>query len=148
VHQCSGNLFGFARGDLSNDCFVDLDFPPFLLVAGAVLCSKALETKLQFPLRFDTVAVLGSVLLIYSICTFVYEYRTTGGATSVGLVDGHYVSKSKDHVIRVITADEYKMFPNLWARVMSAWIAMMAVFCAKSFVLPPATPDGRHAVSQ
>jgi hypothetical protein len=110
--------------------------PPFLLVAGAVLCSKAVEPKPRFSLRFDKVAALGWVLLIYSICTFVYDYKTTGGATSVGIVDGQYVSKYKDHVIRIITADEYKMFPNLWTRVMSAWIAMMAVFCAKSFVLP------------
>jgi len=39
-------------------------------------------------------------------------------------------------VIRVITENEYRMFPNLWIRVMSAWIAMMAVFCTTSFMLP------------
>ena len=110
--------------------------PPFLLVAAAVLCSKAVDPRPRFALHFDKIAMLGWVLLIYAICTFIYDYRTTGGATSVSVVDGQYVSKYKDHVIRIITEDEYTMFPNLWARVMSAWIAMMAVFCAKSFTLP------------
>ena len=87
-------------------------------------------------LRSDKVALLGWVLLVYAVLTFVYFYRTTGGASSVGIVDGQYVSKYKDHVIRVITYDEYRMFPNLWTRVMSAWIGMMAVFCSKSFTLP------------
>jgi hypothetical protein len=110
--------------------------PPFLLVAGAVLCSKAIEPRLRLMLRSDKVALLGWVLLVYAVLTFVYFYRTTGGASSVGIVDGQYVSKYKDHVIRVITYDEYRMFPNLWTRVMSAWIGMMAVFCSKSFTLP------------
>lgn len=111
--------------------------PPFLLVAGAVLCSKAVDPRPRFALRFDKVTVLGWILLIYAICIFIYFYKTTGGASSVAVLDGQYVSKYKDHVIRVITEDEYKMFPNLWTRVTSAWIAMMAVFCATSFALPP-----------
>ena len=110
--------------------------PPFFLVAGAVLCSKAVDPRSQFALRFDKVTIFGWVLLIYAICTFIYFYKTTGGSSSVDVVDGQYVSKYKDHVIRTITESEYKMFPNLWTRVMSAWIAMMAVFCAKSFSLP------------
>ena len=110
--------------------------PPFLLVAGAVLCSRAVDPRPRFALRFDKISVLGWILLVYALCTFVYDYKVTGGATSVAVVDGQYVSKYKDHVIRLITADEYRMFPNLWIRVMSAWIAMMAVFCAASFVVP------------
>jgi hypothetical protein len=102
---------------------------PFLLVAGAVLCSKAVEPRLRLTLRTDKVALLGCVLFIYAVLTFVYFYKTTGGASSVGIVDGQYVSRYKDRVIRVITYDEYRMFPNLWTRVMSAWIGMMAVFC-------------------
>jgi hypothetical protein len=109
---------------------------PFLLVAAAVLCSKAVDPRPRFALHFDKVALFSWVLLIYAVCTFIYDYKTTGGATSVAVVDGQYVSKYKDRVIRIITEDEYKMFPNLWTRVMSAWIAMMAVFCAKSFTLP------------
>jgi hypothetical protein len=110
--------------------------PPFFLIAGAVLCSRAVDPRPRFALHFDKVTVVGWVLLIYAVCTFVYDYKTTGGATSVAIVDGQYVSKYKDHVIRVITENEYRMFPNLWTRVMSAWIAMMAVFCTTSFTLP------------
>lgn len=113
--------------------------PPFFLVAGAVLCSKAVESKprsVRLALRRDKIALLGLVLLVYAILTFVYFYKTTGGASSVDIVDGQYVSKSKDHIIRFISESEYRMFPNLWTRVMSAWIGMMAVFCARSFALP------------
>jgi hypothetical protein len=110
--------------------------PPFVLVAGAVLCSRAVEPRLRFALRTDKFAIVGWALLIYAILTFVYFYKTTGGASSVGIVDGQYVSKYKDQVIRVISYNEYRMFPNLWTRVMSAWIGMMAVFCSKSFALP------------
>ena len=102
--------------------------PPFLLVAGAVLCSKAVEPRPRLALREDKVALLGWALLIYALVTFVYFYKT--------IVDGQYVSKYKDHVIRVISEGEYRMFPNLWTRVTSAWIGMMAVFCARSFSLP------------
>jgi hypothetical protein len=110
--------------------------PPFLLVACAVLCSKAVESNPPaLALRTDRVARLGLALLVYAVLTFVYYYKTTGGASSVGIVDGQYVSKYKDHVIRVITESEYRMIPNLWTRVMSAWIGMMAVFSARSFAL-------------
>jgi len=34
-------------------------------------------------------------LFAYAIVLFIYMYRTTGGATSVGIVDGHYVYKYK-----------------------------------------------------
>jgi hypothetical protein len=110
--------------------------PPFLLVAAAVLCSRAVDARPRFAFRFDRLAMLGWFLLVYAICTFVYDYKTTGGATSVAIVNGEYVSKYKDQVIRVITDNEYRMFPNLWTRVMSAWIAMMAIFCTQSFTLP------------
>jgi hypothetical protein len=110
--------------------------PPFILLAGAVLCSRVVQPRLRLPLRMDTVSLVGFGLLAYSILLFVYFYKTTGGASSVAIVDGQYVSKSKDHVIRTITEREYRMFPNLWTRVISAWIAMMAVFCSKSFTFP------------
>ena len=110
--------------------------PPFLLVAGAVLCSKAVEPRHHLALRGDKFALLGWGLLVYAVLTFVYFYKTTAGATSVGIVDGQYVSKYKDHVIRAITEEEYRMFPNLWTRVTSVWVGMMAVFCARSFALP------------
>lgn len=107
--------------------------PAFLLVAAAVLCSNAVKPKRIFARPADRVAIFGFGLLLYSVFTFLYDYKTTAGATSVNIVDGHYVSMYKDHVIKAITHDEYRMFPNLWTRVMSAWIAMMAVFCSGSF---------------
>jgi hypothetical protein len=110
--------------------------PASFLLAGAVLCSSVLNPRPRFALHFDKLSMLGWVLLIYALCTFAYDYKTTGGATSVGIVNGQYVSMYKDRVIRVITDSEYKMFPDLWTRVMSAWIAMMAVFCATSFRWP------------
>jgi hypothetical protein len=109
---------------------------PFFLVAGAILCAKGVESRPRFSLHFDKVTMLGWILLIYAVCCFVYEYKTTGGATSVGIVDGQYVSMYKSQVLRVITQGEYRMFPNLWTRVMTAWIGAMTVFCAKSFTLP------------
>jgi hypothetical protein len=87
--------------------------PPFLLVTGAVLCSKGIEEKARIGVRPDKVAMLGWLLLTYAVCCFIYDYKTTGGATSVGIVDGHYVSMYKNHVITVITENEYRMFPNL-----------------------------------
>jgi hypothetical protein len=110
--------------------------PPFFLIAGAILCSRAIDPRLRFPLQMDKVSLVGFGLLVYSILLFIYFYKTTGGASSVSIVDGQYVSKYKDHVIRTITEQEYRMFPNLWTRVMSAWMAMMAVFCSKSFSFP------------
>jgi hypothetical protein len=110
--------------------------PPFFLVAGAILCARVVDPRSRLAPRFDKTALVGWVLLIYGVCTFIYFYRTTGGASSVGVVDGQYVSKYKDHVIRSITEAEFRRFPNLWARVMSAWIGMMAVFCLKSFTPP------------
>jgi hypothetical protein len=110
--------------------------PPFILLAGAVLCSRVVQPRLRLPLRIDTLSLVGFGLLAYSIILFVYFYKTTGGASSVAVLDGRYVSTYKEHVIRNISEQEYRMFPNLWTRVMSAWLAMMAVFCSKSFTFP------------
>jgi hypothetical protein len=109
--------------------------PGFVLIFGAVACATAVQPRRRFSTPTGKVAIAGYVLLIYAMLTFVYFYRTTGGASSVGVVDGQYVSMYKSHVIRTITVHEYRMFPNLWTRVMTAWIAMMAVFCSTSFKL-------------
>jgi len=130
---------GVACGKFRNDCFAGVDYSSFFLVAGAVLCSKAVESRprlVRVALHRDKVALLGLVLLVYAVLTFVYFYKTTGGASSVDIVDGQYVSKYTDHVIKAISEGEYRMFPNLWTRVMSAWIGMMTVFCGRSFALP------------
>jgi hypothetical protein len=77
--------------------------------------------------------LLTGALLAYAVLTFVYDYRATGGASSVEMADGQYVAKYKDRVIRTISEYAYRMFPNLWTRVMSAWIGIGAVFCLIGF---------------
>ena len=109
--------------------------PAVGLLAAAVLCANAIKTKPRLSFSNDKYAFLGCVLLVYAVLTFIYFYKTTGGASSVGSVDGHYVSEYQGHTIRTITEKEYRAFPNLWTRVMSAWIAMAAVFCARAFTL-------------
>jgi hypothetical protein len=100
---------------------------------GAVLCAKAVESGARFRRPFGMLAWLGLVLLVYAVLTFVYFYRITGGASSVSIVNGEYVSMYKTQILRTITEQEYRMFPNLWVRVMSAWMAMMAVFGLAQF---------------
>ena len=62
--------------------------PPLFVVGGAVLCSRAVETRLRLPLRTDKVSLVGFGILVYAILLFVYFYKTTGGASSVAVVDG------------------------------------------------------------
>ncbi len=106
---------------------------PFFLVFGAVICIKAIESKSPFTLPRGRSALLSCALLLYAVFTFVCVYRMTGGATSVGIVDGQYVYCYKSHVIRTITQYEYGMFPNLVTRVMSSWIGMGAASCISTF---------------
>jgi hypothetical protein len=73
-------------------------------------------------------------MLLYAILLFVHFYRSSGGATSVGIVEGQYVYMSKDTVIRSISEAEYKMFPTQIARIMSAWMGMAATFCLSSII--------------
>ena len=88
---------------------------------------------------------LSVVLLVYAVLTFVYFYRTTGGATSVDVVDGHYVSEYQGQVMRIITESEYAMFPSLVTRIMSAWLATMAVSMLATFSAPVRqTQHGHH----
>lgn len=109
--------------------------PAIFLVAGAVLCAHATKTKPRLALSTDPFSLLGWVLLVYAVATFVYFYRTTGGASRVTIIDGQYVSEYQGRVIRTISEAEYTMFPNLWTRVMSAWVAMAAVFSMRYFPL-------------
>jgi hypothetical protein len=90
---------------------------------------NALTTKQPRPL-----AIAAGLLFLYFILTFVYFYRTTGGASSVAIVDGRYVSMYKSQVIRTITEAEYRIFPSLWTRVISVFVAMMSVLFLNSFV--------------
>ena len=72
---------------------------------------------------------LGFLLLAYAVLLLIWEYRTTGGATDAAILHGQYVYTYKSQVIRAITEREYRLFPILVARVMSAWIGAMSVWC-------------------
>ncbi len=111
--------------------------PIFFIILGAVVCAKAVGFTTEISLPLTKLEIVGFVLLVYSVFTFIYFYRATGGASSVDVVNGQYVSESKGHIIRAINAFEFRMFPNLWTRVMSAWLGMMAVFCVRAFIKHP-----------
>jgi len=116
--------------------------PGFFLVFGSVACGAPIQSKVKNSISTGKTQIIGFALLIYAILTFVYFDRTTGGTSSVEIVDGRYVAMYKSQVIRKITEPEYRMFPNLWTRVMTSWLGMMAVFCISSFKL---TPEDRSA---
>lgn len=107
--------------------------PAFFLTFSGVLCVKAIDGDVSFPRPSGKLAWFGLVLLVYAVLTFIYDYRITGGASSVSIVNGEYVAMYKSRIIRTITEYEYRMFPNLWVRVMTAWIGMMAVFYLTQF---------------
>jgi hypothetical protein len=114
---------------------------PFFLLGGAALCLRLAQGwKLSDYLRnrhtapTGKAAIAGWVMLLYAILLFVHFYRSSGGATSVGIVEGQYVYMSKNTVIRSISEAEYKMFPTQIARIMSAWMGMAATFCLSSII--------------
>ena len=121
---------------------------PFFLLAGVVLCLRLAQGwKLSDYLRnlhtapTGKTAIAGWVLLLYGILLFIHFYRVSGGATSVGIVEGQYVYMSKNTVIRSISEAEYKMFPTQIARIMSAWIGMAATFCLSSIINQVKVPN-------
>jgi ABC-type proline/glycine betaine transport system permease subunit len=111
---------------------------PFLPLIGAVLCARqVLPWRIQLRSRAvprGKIAMIGWVLLAYALILFVYFYKTTGGSTSVSIVNGQYYSMSQGHMLRPITHEQYEMFPTQWFRVMSAWMGMMAAFCLSSLL--------------
>jgi hypothetical protein len=86
---------------------------PFASMFGAVLAIKAAGADTRFAPPTGRAGVLVGALFLYGVFSFVCFYRTTGGASSVRIQDGQYVSMYKSHVIRTITEEEYRMFPNL-----------------------------------
>ena len=102
--------------------------PPFVSMFGAVVCARAIESDLRFQRLSGTLGWRSVALLVYAVLTFIYFYTATGGASSVDIVNGQYVSMYKSRILRTITEQEFRMFPNLGVRVVSAWIAMMAAF--------------------
>jgi hypothetical protein len=101
--------------------------PSFGLVFGGVACSKPAGGHPPLVLPSPRTGLLSIVLFAYAALTFVYVYRMTGGATSVKILDGQYVSMYQDRVISTISEHEYRWFPSLWTRVMSAWLGMVAL---------------------
>jgi hypothetical protein len=79
-------------------------------------------------------ALLGCVLFVRAALTFVYDYKTTEGASCESIINGQCVSTYwSSHITRTITEREYRTFPNLWTRVMSVGMGMMAVFILTQF---------------
>jgi hypothetical protein len=115
-----------------------VDLVPVVSLTGAILCAQqVLPWRTQ--LRSRTVprgktAIVGWVLLAYALTLFVYFYRTTGGASSVSIVNGQYFYMYQGHMLRPITQEQYEIFPTQWFRVMSAWMGMMATFCLSSLL--------------
>ena len=114
---------------------------PFFLTMGAVLCARVIQgwnlsdyRRAPFVTPTGKTAVVGWVLLVYAVLLFVHFYRSSGGASSVGIVEGQFVYLYKSAVIRPISEEEYNMFPTQVARIMSAWIGMMATFCLSSLI--------------
>jgi hypothetical protein len=101
-------------------------FPLLLLIFGAIWCTKASESAPRAFRPSGATLVLGMALLLYAVLTFVYFYRTTGGAFNVEAVTGHFFAGSKN-ADRPITEYEYRISPNLWTRAMTAWSGTIAV---------------------
>jgi len=113
------------------------------LVIGAGVCSRLLESTPR-SVRLPSNSLEWG-LLIYVMFTFVYVYKMTGGASSVGIVDGQYVAVSKDRVIRAISEHECRIIPRLWPRFMTALISMVAVSCLSAFTSAESRHTDRNA---
>ena len=70
---------------------------PFFLLMGAILCARVIQGNLSYYDRVRSsmprgkTGAVGYVLLIYAVLLFVHFYRSLGGASSVGIVEGQYV---------------------------------------------------------
>lgn len=115
--------------------------PAFCLLGLTIVCANAVRPARGRRWFTNPFVYAGCVLLVYAACTFLYLHKTTGGATGVEVVNGHYVSTYKSHIIGPATEREYREFPTLETRVLSAWFAMMAAFCATRFTAPADHPS-------
>lgn len=98
---------------------------PFALVIVSAILRRATGVDAAPGFTFGRAEIVGVGLLIYAVVMFAYVYRSTGGATSFAVQNGHYVSLYKDRVLS-ITHNEYVMFPSLWVRALSAWVGALA----------------------
>ncbi len=99
---------------------------PAIPLFAAAIFGLAVKSDWSFKGHPGYWKLLCLATLVYSLMTLVYYIYTTEGASSVGMVDGRYISLYKDRVIRSISEYEFRMFPNLWTRVMTAWLGMLA----------------------
>lgn len=70
---------------------------------------------------------------MYALLTFVYVLKVTDVATSVEKIDGAYFAKHKNRIIRAVTEYEYRWYPSLWVRVLSAWVGAAATLSFEGF---------------
>jgi hypothetical protein len=103
--------------------FVALPFIPMALAAVSAGVVRP-EWSRVTPDRNWKLSCLA--LFVYAAMTIVYWYYVTEGSSTVDIVDGRYVSMYKGAIMRTLTEQEYRMFPNLWVRVMSGWMGMIA----------------------
>jgi hypothetical protein len=103
-----------------------------MVIVGGVCFSPAPSLR-DFTPPVSRSGFVSFALFAYAIVLCIFVYRTTGGATSVGIADGHYVYKYKSEIVRVISEGEYAAFPNLIVRAMSAILAAGAITCAIQF---------------
>jgi len=115
--------------------------PAFILSAGSIACSNAVQSRKLFVVPSRKSQILACVMVCYAAFTFIYFYKVTEGASGVAIIDGEYVYQYKSKAIRAITKDEYRMFPNLWTRVMTAWFGMIAASCIDTLRI---SSNGRH----
>lgn len=114
--------------------------PAFCLLGVTLICANAVRPKRGSRWFANKFLYAGCALLVYAALTFVYIQKKTGGATGVEIVNGQYVSTYKSHIIGPATEREYREFPSLETRILSAWFAMMAAFCATRFTAPKDHP--------
>ena len=95
-----------------------------VLVSGMLGRIAGVASSPQLTFRAEGIVTVG--IFMYAVSMFVYVYRSTDEATSVAQQNGEYISLHKDRILRSITDREYLIFPNLWARALTAWFVLLA----------------------
>jgi hypothetical protein len=103
------------------------------VMIGVLVLTNAVDTQRPFkkiPRRWLPHLI---ALTVYAMGWFLHYYRVTGGSTGESILNGQHVAMNGDRVLRVITEQEFRMFPTLWTRVMSAWIGAGAAAILTGF---------------
>jgi hypothetical protein len=107
--------------------FFTIAVPGFMIVSVAI-SARADQPQGGYPMPSGALGFLGILLFCYAMLTAVLFWKDTGAPIGVGIVDGQYVAKFKYNITKPITAQEYRMIPNGWVRVLSALLGSLAVF--------------------